>query len=60
MAVYSGVLVTILDLLVTVLNLLGISLGYFGPKCYLILFYPERNTPAYFNSVIQGYTMRKD
>uniref|UniRef100_A0A8D1Q4G2 Taste receptor type 1 member 2 n=1 Tax=Sus scrofa TaxID=9823 RepID=A0A8D1Q4G2_PIG len=60
MSVYEGVLVTILDLLVTVLNLMGISLGYFGPKCYMILFYPERNTQAYFNSVIQGYTMRRD
>ncbi|XP_066121249.1 taste receptor type 1 member 2 [Saccopteryx bilineata] len=60
MSVYEGVLVTILDLLVTVLNLLGISLGYFGPKCYMILFYPERNTPAYFNSMIQGYTMGRD
>ncbi|XP_003814485.3 taste receptor type 1 member 2 [Pan paniscus] len=60
MSAYSGVLVTIVDLLVTVLNLLAISLGYFGPKCYMILFYPERNTPAYFNSMIQGYTMRRD
>ncbi|XP_069333501.1 taste receptor type 1 member 2 [Eulemur rufifrons] len=60
MSVYSGVLVTIMDLLVTVLNLLAISLGYFGPKCYMILFYPERNTQAYFNSMIQGYTMGKD
>uniref|UniRef100_A0A8C9GDJ1 Taste receptor type 1 member 2 n=1 Tax=Piliocolobus tephrosceles TaxID=591936 RepID=A0A8C9GDJ1_9PRIM len=60
MSVYNGVLVTIMDLLVTVLNLLAISLGYFGPKCYMILFYPERNTPAYFNSMIQGYTMRRD
>nr|XP_010955758.1 taste receptor type 1 member 2 [Camelus bactrianus] len=60
MSVYDGVLVTIMDFLVTVLNLLGISLGYFGPKCYMILFYPERNTQAYFNSVIQGYTMGKD
>nr|QQZ02690.1 taste receptor type 1 member 2 [Pteronotus parnellii] len=60
MSAYKGVLVTILDLLVTVLNLLGISLGYFGPKCYMILFYPERNTPAYFSSMIQGYTMGRD
>ncbi|XP_013362827.1 PREDICTED: taste receptor type 1 member 2 [Chinchilla lanigera] len=60
MSVYNGVLVTIMDLLVTVLNFLAISLGYFGPKCYMILFYPERNTAAYFNSMIQGYTMRKD
>ncbi|XP_037003896.2 taste receptor type 1 member 2 [Artibeus jamaicensis] len=60
MSVYRGVLVTILDLLVTVLNLMGISLGYFGPKCYMILFFPERNTPAYFSSMIQGYTMGRD
>lgn len=60
MSVYDGVLVTFLDLLVTVLNLLGISLGYFGPKCYMILSHPERNTPAYFSSAIQGYTMGRD
>ncbi|KAM5320139.1 taste receptor type 1 member 2 [Glossophaga mutica] len=60
MSVYEGVLVTILDLLVTVLNLLGIGLGYFGPKCYMILFFPERNTQAYFSSMIQGYTMGRD
>uniref|UniRef100_A0A8C0C9S2 Taste receptor type 1 member 2 n=1 Tax=Balaenoptera musculus TaxID=9771 RepID=A0A8C0C9S2_BALMU len=60
MSVYEGALVTILDLLVTVLHLLGITLGYFGPKCYMILFYLERNTPAYFNSMIQGYTMGRD
>nr|AEX66100.1 G-protein coupled receptor [Procyon lotor] len=60
MSVYDGVLVTILDFLVTVLNLLGISLGYFGPKCYMVLFYPERNTQVYFSRMIQGYTMRKD
>ncbi|CAH7441533.1 Tas1r2 [Phodopus roborovskii] len=60
MSIYDGVLVTVMDLLVTVLNFLAISLGYFGPKCYMILFYPEHNTPAYFNSMIQGYTMRKN
>ncbi|XP_072465192.1 taste receptor type 1 member 2 [Notamacropus eugenii] len=60
MSVYQGVLVNIFDVSITVINLLGISMGYFGPKCYMILFYPERNTLAYFNSVIQGYTMRKD
>nr|AEX66098.1 G-protein coupled receptor [Lontra canadensis] len=60
MSVYEGVLVTILDPLFTVLNLLGISLGYFGPKSYMVLFYPERNTQVYFSSMIQGYTMRKD
>uniref|UniRef100_A0A8C0JYB5 Taste receptor type 1 member 2 n=1 Tax=Canis lupus dingo TaxID=286419 RepID=A0A8C0JYB5_CANLU len=34
--------------------------GYFGPKCYMVLFYPERNTQVYFSSMIQGYTMGKD
>ncbi|XP_004603441.2 taste receptor type 1 member 2 [Sorex araneus] len=60
MSVYEGVLVTFLDLLVTVLNLLCFTLGFFGPKCHTILFHPERNTQAYFNSIIQGYTMGRD
>lgn len=60
MSVYEGVLVTFLDLLVTVLNFLCVNLGFFGPKCYTILFHPERNTQAYFNSMIQGYTMGRD
>ncbi|XP_056681894.1 taste receptor type 1 member 2 [Monodelphis domestica] len=60
MSVYQGVLLTIFDVSITVINLLSISMGYFGPKCYMILFYPQRNTLAYFNNVIQGYTMRKE
>ncbi|XP_038603230.1 taste receptor type 1 member 2 [Tachyglossus aculeatus] len=60
MSVYEGVLVTIFDAAVTVVNLLGISLGYFAPKCYMILFHPERNTSSYFQNMIQGYTMRQD
>uniref|UniRef100_A0A452J1E7 Taste receptor type 1 member 2 n=1 Tax=Gopherus agassizii TaxID=38772 RepID=A0A452J1E7_9SAUR len=60
MSVYRGMLVTICDVIGVVINLLGISIGYFGPKCYLIFFHPERNTAAYFQSVIQSYTMRQD
>ncbi|XP_049627938.1 taste receptor type 1 member 2 [Suncus etruscus] len=60
MSVYEGVLVTFLDFMVTVLNFLCVNLGFFGPKCYTILFHPERNTQAYFNSMIQGYTMGRD
>lgn len=60
MFVYEGVLVTTLDILVTVLNLLGVRLGYFGPKSYVILFFPEHNTPAYFSSMMQGYTMGRE
>ncbi|XP_039365499.1 taste receptor type 1 member 2 [Mauremys reevesii] len=60
MSVYRGVLVTICDAVGVVINLLGISMGYFGPKCYLIFFHPERNTAAYFQTAIQSYTMRQD
>ncbi|XP_053865505.1 taste receptor type 1 member 2 [Malaclemys terrapin pileata] len=60
MSVYSAVLVTICDAMGVVINLLGISMGYFGPKCYLIFFHPERNTAAYFQTAIQSYTMRQD
>ncbi|XP_067422765.1 taste receptor type 1 member 2 [Emydura macquarii macquarii] len=60
MSTYSGELVTIFDATVVVTNLLGLSMGYFGPKCYLIFFRPERNTTAYFQTVIQSYTMRQD
>ncbi|KAI5139681.1 Taste Receptor Type 1 Member 2 [Manis pentadactyla] len=51
-SVYGGVLVTML-------NPLGISLGYSGPKCYMILFYLKRYSPVYFNSMTQGYGMRR-
>uniref|UniRef100_A0A8C3S7B9 Taste receptor type 1 member 2 n=1 Tax=Chelydra serpentina TaxID=8475 RepID=A0A8C3S7B9_CHESE len=60
MSMYRGVLVTICDAMGVVINLLGISIGYFGPKCYLIFFHPERNTAAYFQTAIQSYTMRQD
>uniref|UniRef100_A0A8C8S7J8 Taste receptor type 1 member 2 n=1 Tax=Pelusios castaneus TaxID=367368 RepID=A0A8C8S7J8_9SAUR len=59
-SIYQGVLVTIFDAAVVVINLLGLSMGYFGPKCYLIFFRPECNTAAYFQTSIQSYTMRQD
>ncbi|XP_073173169.1 taste receptor type 1 member 2 [Lepidochelys kempii] len=57
---YRGVLVILCDAMCTVINLLGISMRYFGPKCYLIFFHPERNTVAYVQTAIQSYTMRQD
>ncbi|CAM5105548.1 unnamed protein product [Natator depressus] len=60
MSRYRGVLVTLCDAMCMVINLLGISMGYFGPKCYLIFFHPECNTAAYFQTAIQSYTMRQD
>ncbi|XP_074874070.1 taste receptor type 1 member 2 [Carettochelys insculpta] len=60
MSLYEGVLVTAFDALGIVVNLLGISIGYFGPKWYLIIFHPECNTAAYFQTAIQSYTMRQN
>ncbi|XP_059572477.1 taste receptor type 1 member 2 [Alligator mississippiensis] len=56
---YPGVLVPFFNALFNVVNLLGIVIGYFGPKCYIIFFHPERNTSAYFQTDIQTYTMRQ-
>ncbi|XP_006115160.2 taste receptor type 1 member 2 [Pelodiscus sinensis] len=60
MSLYRGVLVTIFDAVGMLINLFGISMGYFGPKCYVIFFHPERNTAAYFQTAIQSYTMRQN
>ncbi|XP_036387706.1 taste receptor type 1 member 1-like [Megalops cyprinoides] len=38
-------------------TLLGILLGYFFPKCYIIIFKPDHNTAAYFQTSIQSYTI---
>ncbi|XP_007436306.1 taste receptor type 1 member 2 [Python bivittatus] len=55
--VSEGTVVTVLDMAVVLSNLLSLSLGYFGPKCYVIYVHPERNTPAFFQAAIQSYTM---
>ncbi|XP_058641252.1 taste receptor type 1 member 1-like [Onychostoma macrolepis] len=34
----------------------GILFGYFIPKSYIIIFQPQKNTPAYFQASIQNYT----
>ena len=38
-------------------TLLGILLGYFFPKCYIIILKPQHNTTAYFQTAIQSYTI---
>nr|XP_020637632.1 taste receptor type 1 member 2 [Pogona vitticeps] len=58
MAVCEGVVVTAFDVVTGLLNLLSVCIGYFGPKCYVILFRPEQNTLAFFQTAIQSYTMR--
>lgn len=55
--VSEGVVVAIFEMVVVVANLFSLSLGFFGPKCYVIYVHPERNTPAFFQAAIQNYTM---
>lgn len=57
---FEGVVVTVFDAAAALSNLFGITLGYFGPKCYVILFRPEQNTTAFFQTAIQSYTTRHD
>ncbi|XP_015268046.1 PREDICTED: taste receptor type 1 member 2 [Gekko japonicus] len=59
-SLFEGMVVTVFDAGTVLTNLLSITVGYFGPKCYVILFHPERNTAAFFQTAIQSYTMRHD
>ncbi|XP_020556753.1 taste receptor type 1 member 1-like [Oryzias latipes] len=40
----------------TLLSLYSFLLVYFFPRCYIIIFKPEKNTEQYFQDVIQSYT----
>ncbi|XP_059510412.1 taste receptor type 1 member 1-like [Stegostoma tigrinum] len=44
---------------VVLLNTYSITVGYFFPKCYIILLKPERNTTAFFQTCIQQYTRNR-
>ncbi|XP_039525101.1 taste receptor type 1 member 1-like [Pimephales promelas] len=37
-------------------SIYGIVFSYFIPKSYIIIFQPQKNTPAYFQASIQNYT----
>ncbi|XP_060703153.1 taste receptor type 1 member 1-like [Hemiscyllium ocellatum] len=45
---------------VVLLNTYSITIGYFFPKCYIILLKPERNTTAFFQTCIQQYTRNRE
>ncbi|XP_066546757.1 taste receptor type 1 member 2-like [Amia ocellicauda] len=53
----SGTISAALQVAGMLVSLMGISAGYFLQRCFIILFHPEQNTTAYFQSMIQEYTM---
>ncbi|CAI5782998.1 taste receptor type 1 member 2 [Podarcis lilfordi] len=60
MSIFEGFVVIIFEAATVLSNLFSICVGYFGPKCYILFFHPERNTTAFFQDAIQSYTMRQE
>ncbi|XP_049921938.1 taste receptor type 1 member 2-like [Epinephelus moara] len=54
---YHGKYIQTLNALAVLCSLYSFLLFYFLPKCYIIIFQPHRNTQAYFQGLIQSYTM---
>ncbi|XP_076136928.1 taste receptor type 1 member 1-like [Alosa pseudoharengus] len=50
--------ITVANAFCILLSIWGVLFGYFGPKCYIILFQPERNTATYFQAAIQIYNLQ--
>ncbi|XP_068997064.1 taste receptor type 1 member 1-like [Embiotoca jacksoni] len=46
----------ILNALAVLSSLYSFLLWYFLPKCYIIIFQPQKNTQQYFQGLIQNYT----
>ncbi|XP_004554154.2 taste receptor type 1 member 2-like [Maylandia zebra] len=53
---YRGKFILMFNALAVLSSLYCFLLWYFLPKCYIIIFQPHRNTPKYFQSLIQNYT----
>ncbi|XP_072281417.1 taste receptor type 1 member 1-like [Pyxicephalus adspersus] len=57
--VYQGKYLEAVNVCAVLFSVLGILIGYFVPKCYVILFRPELNTTKHFQAAIQNYTKKK-
>ncbi|XP_064156291.1 taste receptor type 1 member 1-like [Anguilla rostrata] len=55
---YKGTYLPIFNAFSMLTSSYGILLSYFVPKSYVILFKPEKNTQAHFQSCIQDYTQK--
>ncbi|XP_075045735.1 taste receptor type 1 member 3 [Mixophyes fleayi] len=53
-----GEYVTAVNASLALLSLMGVTGGYFFPKCYIIFCRPQFNTTKHFQSTIQTYTKR--
>ncbi|XP_063321117.1 taste receptor type 1 member 1-like [Pelmatolapia mariae] len=53
---YQGKYIQPLQSLAVLSSLYSFFLWYFFPKCYIIIFQPQKNTQRYFQNLIQSYT----
>ncbi|MED6261115.1 hypothetical protein ATANTOWER_001058, partial [Ataeniobius toweri] len=53
---YHGRFIQSLNALAVLCSLYSFLLWYFLPKCYIIIFQSHKNTPQYFQGLIQNYT----
>ncbi|XP_075695559.1 taste receptor type 1 member 1 [Rhinoderma darwinii] len=57
--VYQGKYIAAVNVAAVLMSVMGILIGYFTPKCYVILFRPELNTTEHFQTAIQNYTKKQ-
>ncbi|XP_029975171.1 taste receptor type 1 member 1-like [Salarias fasciatus] len=53
---YYGKYIQTLNALAVLSSLYSFLMWYFLPKCSIVIFQPQRNTPQYFQGLIQSYT----
>nr|NP_001098688.1 taste receptor, type 1, member 2b precursor [Takifugu rubripes]BAE78488.1 taste receptor, type 1, member 2b [Takifugu rubripes] len=53
---YQGKYIHSLNALAVLSSIYSFLLWYFLPKCYIIIFQPQKNTQKYFQGLIQDYT----
>ncbi|KAM4014785.1 taste receptor type 1 member 1 [Anomaloglossus baeobatrachus] len=57
--IYQGKYIAAVNVTAVLVSVMGILIGYFIPKCYVILFRPKLNTTEHFQSAIQNYTKKQ-
>uniref|UniRef100_A0A8C5PCK0 Taste 1 receptor member 1 n=2 Tax=Leptobrachium leishanense TaxID=445787 RepID=A0A8C5PCK0_9ANUR len=57
--IYQGKYIAAANVVTILASVFGILVGYFSPKCYIILFRKELNTTEHFQTAIQNYTKKQ-